>query len=252
MGSAHGHHAHHGHHHSHAPRNERRVGWAGLLTGTFMVAEAIGGALAGSLALLADAGHMFVDSASLVLAWLAFRIARRPADWKRTYGFHRFQVLAAFTNGITLFFIALAITYEAVHRLNAPVQILAGPMLGIAAIGLAINVAALAALHGADRSNLNIKGAMLHVVGDLLGSVAAIGAALIILWTGWTPIDPILSMLVALLILRNAWSLVHESGLILLEATPHHLDVQDMQADLARTIPGLQNVHHVHAWSLTP
>jgi cobalt-zinc-cadmium efflux system protein len=244
-------HAGHAHHHGQSHK-ERRVGWAGLLTAGFMVAEAVGGVLAGSLALLADAGHMLIDSGALVLAWAAFRIARRPADWTRTYGFHRFQVLAAFTNGITLFFIAAAIVYEAAHRLNSPVEVLAGPMLAIAALGLAVNIAAFLLLHGAERDNLNIRGAVLHVVGDMLGSVAAIAAALVILWTSWTPIDPLLSVLVALLILRSAWFLVRESGHVLLEAAPPGLDIPAMREDLVQNIAGLEDVHHVHAWSLTP
>jgi cobalt-zinc-cadmium efflux system protein len=216
-----------------------------------MLAEAVGGVLSGSLALLADAGHMLTDAAALALAWLAFRIARRPSDWKRTYGFHRFQVLAAYSNGLTLFFIALAIGYEAIQRLRAPGEVLAGPMLVIAGIGLMINVAAFLILRSADRESLNVKGAMLHVLGDLLGSVAAIAAAVVILMTGWMPIDPLLSVLVALLILRSAWFLIAESGHILLEGAPRGLDVRALKDDLVAAIPGVEDVHHVHAWSLT-
>jgi len=231
--------------------NEHSIGWAALLTGAFMVAEAGGGLLAGSLALLADAGHMLTDAASLALAWLAFRMAHRPADWQRTYGFHRFQVLAAYTNGLTLGFIALAIVYAAVRRLYAPTEVLAAPMLAIAVIGLFINLAAFRILHGAERDNVNIKGALLHVMGDLLGSAAAIAAALVILWTGWTPIDPLLSALVAILILRSAWSLVRETGHILLEGAPVDLDVRTLREDLVACVPGVEDVHPVHAWSLT-
>lgn len=246
-------HSHQGHapHASAGANNRRRVGWAALLTGGFMVVEAVGGVLSGSLALLADAGHMLTDAAALGLAWLAFRIAQRPSDWTRTYGFHRFQVLAAYSNGLTLFFIALAICYEAVQRLREPGEVLGGPMLAVAVAGLAVNVAAFLVLHGAERENLNVKGAMLHVLGDLLGSAAAIVAAVVILWTGWTPIDPLLSVLVALLILRSAWFLVRESGHILLEAAPRDLDVRAVQADLTAAVPGVVDVHHVHAWSLT-
>jgi cobalt-zinc-cadmium efflux system protein len=243
-----------GHRHSGAhagPDNQARVGWAALLTGGFMAVEAVGGVLSGSLALLADAGHMLTDAAALALAWLAFRIARRPSDWKRTYGFHRFQVLAAYSNGLTLFFIALAIAWEALRRLREPAEVLAGPMLVVAVVGLSVNVAAFLVLHGAERENLNVKGAMLHVLGDLLGSAAAIVAALVILWTGWTPIDPLLSVLVAVLILRSAWFLIGASGHILLEAAPKGLDVRALQADLVAAIPGVEDVHHVHAWSLT-
>jgi cobalt-zinc-cadmium efflux system protein len=254
MGAQHGH--DHDHGHSHGPghvhaQNESKVGWAALLTGGFMFAEAAGGLLSGSLALVADAGHMLTDAASLLLAWLAFRVARRPADWKRTYGFHRFQVLAAYSNGLTLGFIALAIVYAAAQRLHEPTEVLAGPMLVIAAIGLLINLASFWVLHGAERDNVNIKGAMLHVLGDLLGSVAAIVAALVILWTGWTPIDPLLSALVALLILRSAWFLVREAGHILLEGAPGHLDVRTLREELMAAVPGVEDIHHVHAWSLT-
>lgn len=254
MGEEHGH--KHDHGHSHGPghvhaQNESRVGWAALLTGGFMFAEAAGGLLSGSLALVADAGHMLTDAASLLLAWLAFRVARRPADWKRTYGFHRFQVLAAYSNGLTLGFIALAIVYAAARRLHEPVEVLGVPMLAIAMVGLIINLASFWVLHGAERDNVNIKGAMLHVLGDLLGSVAAIVAALVILWTGWTPIDPLLSALVALLILRSAWFLVREAGHILLEGAPGHLDVRTLREHLMADVPGVEDIHHVHAWSLT-
>jgi|SRR5262245_9609946 len=243
-------HAGHSHGHSHA-RNEQRVAWAAALTGAYMLAEAAGGLYAGSLTLLADAGHMLTDAASLTLAWAAFRIARRPSDWQRTYGFHRFQVIAAYTNGITLIFIAAAVLWEALHRLREPVTVLAGPMLAIAAVGLIVNIASYLALHGADRDNLNIRGAMLHVLGDIAGSVAAIIAALVILWTGWTPIDLILSVLVALLILHSAYDVVAESGRILIEAAPRGLDVRALAADLEANVAGIEDVHHVHAWSLT-
>jgi cobalt-zinc-cadmium efflux system protein len=243
-------HAGHSHGHSHA-RNEQRVAWAAALTGAYMLAEVAGGLYAGSLTLLADAGHMLADAASLALAWAAFRIARRPSDWQRTYGFHRFQVIAAYTNGITLIFIAAAVLWEALHRLREPVTVLAGPMLAIAAIGLIVNIASYLALHGADRDNLNIRGAMLHVLGDIAGSAAAIIAALVILWTGWTPIDLILSVLVALLILLSAYGVVAESGRILIEAAPRGLDVRALAADLEANVAGVEDVHHVHAWSLT-
>jgi len=247
------HHAHSsGHSHAHADgNNESRLRLAAVLTAGFMVAEAIGGVIAGSLALVADAGHMLADTASLWLAWFAVRLARRPADLERTFGFHRLQVLAAFTNGLALFFIAIVIVWEAVRRFSEPVEVLAGPMLVIAVIGLLVNIVAFFVLHGAERDNLNVKGAMLHVVGDLLGSVGAIVAALVILWTGWEPIDPLLSVLVTLLILRSAWFLVRESSHILLEAAPRGLDIDAMKEDLTANVPDLVLVHHVHAWSLT-
>jgi cobalt-zinc-cadmium efflux system protein len=234
-----------------AADNERRVFLAMLLTGGFMVVEVAGGIAAGSLALLADAGHMLTDCAALALAWMAFRIGRRPQDARRSYGYHRFQVLAAFVNGIALIAIVGWIVIEAVRRLLAPVEVLGGLMLVIAVLGLLVNIAAFWTLHGGDRENLNIQGAALHVLGDLLGSIAAIVAALVIFWTGWTPIDPLLSLLVALLILRSAWLLVRKSGHILLEGTPDWLDVEQLSAELAAAIPEVENIHHVHCWMLT-
>ncbi len=241
--------------HSHpthaAADNERRVFWTLLLTAGFMVAEILGGIAAGSLALLADAGHMLTDAASLTLAWLAFRIGRRPQDTRRTYGYHRFQVLAAFVNGVTLIAVVGWIAIEAARRLLAPAPVAGGLMLVIAGLGLLVNIAAFAILHGGDRDNLNIRGAALHVIGDLLGSVAAIAAGAVIYATDWTPIDPLLSLLVALLILRSAWLLVKKSAHILLEGTPDWLDVEALKTDLVAAIPAVQDVHHVHAWMLT-
>ena len=234
-----------------AADNERRVLYAMLLTGGFMVAEVVGGIAAGSLALLADAGHMLTDCAALALAWMAFRIGRRPQDARRTYGYHRFQVLAAFVNGLSLIAIVLWIAIEAVRRLLAPVEVLGGLMLAIAVLGLLVNLAAFVILRGGDRANLNLQGAVLHVLGDLLGSLAAIVAALVIFWTGWMPIDPLLSVFVALLILRSAWMLVRRSSHILLEGTPDWLDVDELRRSLAAAVPAVEDVHHVHAWMLT-
>ena len=156
--------------------NERRMGLAALLTGAFMFAEVAGGIAAGSLALLADAGHMLTDFASLALAWFGFRLSRRPADWRRTYGFDRFQVLVAFANGLALFAIAAWIVYEAIERLMTTPQVSGGIMVVVAVLGLLVNIAAFWLLQGADRDNLNIRGAAIHVLGDLLGSVAALAA----------------------------------------------------------------------------
>jgi cobalt-zinc-cadmium efflux system protein len=193
---------------------------------------------------------MLSDFGSLALAWIGFRMARRPADSRRTFGFRRFPVLAAFVNGIALFAIAVWIVIEATQRLMAPPPIQSGLMLWIAAAGLAVNIAAFAVLHGADRSNLNVRGALLHVAGDLLGSVAAIAAALIIMATGWLAADPILSVLVALIILRSAWALTTESGHILLEGAPGHVDLDAVTHDLAGNIAGVVEIHHAHLWSL--
>jgi cobalt-zinc-cadmium efflux system protein len=223
-----------------------------LITASFMFAEVAGGIISGSLALLADAGHMLTDAAALGLSWYAFRVSRRPSTPKHSYGQHRFQVLAALVNGATLIGIAVWIGIEAARRLFAPVEVLGGTMLVIALLGLAANIAAFVILHGGDRENLNVRGAALHVLGDLLGSVAAIIAAVVILLTGWTPIDPILSVLVALLIVRSAWSLIAKSWHVLMEGAPQDRDVAMLQLELARSVEGVLDVHHVHLWSLTP
>jgi cobalt-zinc-cadmium efflux system protein len=246
MGSSHNH-SHHA-----TATNERRVFWAMLLTGGFMLAEVVGGILSGSLALLADAGHMLTDAAALALAWFAFRMSRRPASVQRSYGHHRFQVLAAFINGSVLLGVAAWIAIEAVERLFDPVEVLGGTMLVIAALGLLVNIAAFLILNSGGQENLNVRGAALHVLGDLLGSVGALIAAGVILLTGWTPIDPILSMLVALLVVRSAWDLVRRSWHVLMEGTPEGLDVAALRDELAAVVPGVVDVHHIHVWSLTP
>jgi len=217
-----------------------------------MVAEVIGGLLSGSLALLADAGHMLTDTVSLFLAWIAARMSRKPADTLRSYGYHRVQILAAFSNGVFFILIVGWITYEAVQRILNPVEVIGGIMLVIAGLGLVVNLLAFYILHGAGGKDLNVRAALLHVLGDLLGSVAAITAAVIILGTGWMPIDPILSLFVALLILRSAWMVVKESTHILLEGTPQDIDIEILQTAIIDAIPCVRDVHHVHVWSLTP
>jgi len=231
--------------------NEKRMGLAALLTGSFMFAEVVGGIAAGSLALLADAGHMLTDFASLSLAWFAFRLARRPADWKRTYGFDRFQVLIAFTNGLALFVIAGWIVYEAAGRLMGTPHVSGSIMVIVASLGLLVNVACFFLLQGADRENLNVRGAAIHVLGDLLGSVAALVAGGVIMLTGWTPIDPLLSVLVAAIIVRSGWHVVSASAHILLEGAPKELDTREIGPDLVANVDGVEGVHHVHVWSIT-
>ncbi len=230
----------------------RRVTIALGLTAVFMLVEVVGGILAGSLALLADAGHMLTDTMALALAAMAFHVSKRPADRKLTYGYQRFQILAAFVNGLTLLFIVGWILFEAVRRFLAPPEVLGGTMLVVASAGLIVNIIAFVVLHGGDRDNLNIRGAALHVAGDLLGSVAAIIAAVVIIYTGWMAIDPILSVAVAALILRSAWALVMRSAHVLLEGAPEWLDVDSMRARLVAGIPEVTGIHHVHVWGLTP
>jgi cobalt-zinc-cadmium efflux system protein len=242
----------HDHQHDAEEGNLRRVLIALVLTGVFMVVEVVGGIISGSLALLADAGHMLTDTMALALAAAAFHVSKRPAGGSLTYGYQRFQILAAFVNGLSLLLIVGWILYEAVQRFVTPRDILGETMLLVAAAGLVVNIVAFAVLHSGDQENLNIRGAALHVAGDLLGSVAAIVAAIIIIYTGWTLIDPILSVAVAFLILRSAWTLVKRSAHVLLEGAPDWLDVDEMQDRIVANIEGVQGIHHVHVWGLTP
>lgn len=244
MGEAH----HHHHHHD----DEGRLRLALLLTGGFMVAELAGGLLSGSLALVADAGHMLTDSASLFLAWVAARLARRPADDLRSYGWQRFQIVAALINAVALLFLVAWIGYEAIERLFRPQPVLGGVMMVVAVLGLGVNLLVFYLLHGGSGDNLNVRAALLHVLGDLLGSVAAIVASLVILQTGWTPIDPILSLLVVVLILNSTWRILRRSVHILMEGAPADIDLDALRKALAEEIDGVQDVHHVHLWSLTP
>ena len=224
--------------------------WTLLLTVVYMLVQAGGGLLSGSLALLADSGHMLADAGALGLAWVAARLAHKPSDALRSYGYHRFQILAAYTNGIALFVVAALIVIEAAKRLHDPQPVLGTPMLAVAVVGLAVNVIALLVLRRGSSNDLNVRAAILHVAGDMLGSVAAIVAAIVILLTGWTPIDPLLSILITLLILRVALDLVKRSGHILMEGIPEGFAEEELKADLAE-IPGVAGVHHVHAWVLS-
>lgn len=232
--------------------NRRRVQIALALTATFMLVELAGGLLSGSLALMADAGHMLTDAMALALAALAFRVSARPADTKRSYGYHRFQILAAFVNGLGLLVIVGWILFEALQRFMDPPRVMGELMLIVAGAGLIVNVIVFVVLHGGDQENMNIRGAALHVFGDLLGSIAAMAAAIVIILTGWMPIDPLLSVAVACLILRSAWHLVKRSAHILLEGTPEWLDVDQMQQSLSKNVPHIAGIHHVHVWGLTP
>ena len=232
-------------------QRQRALAIAALLTGGFVLAEVVGGLISGSLALLADAGHMLTDAASLVLAWIAIRLSTRPADTRRTYGFDRVSVLAAFVNGLTLFVIAIWIVVEAWHRLSEPAPVLGGLMFWVAVGGFVVNIISFKVLSAVGGENLNVRAAALHVMGDLLGSVAAIMAATIIMLTGWTPIDPILSVLVAALILRSALTVVRESAHILLEGSPSHADGDGIAEDLKAHVSGVFNATHVHVWMIS-
>ncbi|KJV37132.1 cation diffusion facilitator family transporter [Luteibacter yeojuensis] len=260
---AHDHHAHahdhahdhaHGHDHAHdhlAGSSERKLLFAFVLTTAMLVAEAAGGLFSGSLALLADAGHMLVDALALLLAFLGARFAARPADSRRSYGYGRIEVLAGFVNALTQFALVIFIVVEAVQRLSSPQPILSGVMLGVAIAGLIANVVVLRTLHGHDPDDVNIAGASLHVLGDLLGSVAAVLAALAVRWLGWLWADPVLSVLVSLLILRSAWMLLRRTSHILLEGTPEGVHLNEVQAALQGADPAIVGVHHVHVWQVT-
>lgn len=248
---AHGAGDHHGH--SHAPvvntTNERRLLVVFGLTFGYALIQAVGGWLSGSLALIADSGHMISDAAALLLALIAYRIARKPADATRTYGFHRIRVLAALANGASLLILVIWIGWEAISRINSPVEVLAGPMLIVAVIGLLVNIIGAWTLWSGNRNDGNLRGALLHVVGDLLGSVAAIAAAIGIMLTGWTILDPLLSILVALLVVRSAWGLVTDSIRVLLQAAPPGLNAKAVEIELTG-IPGVHEAGHFHAWTL--
>ena len=246
-------HPHHGglHNHAHGITDQRRIAAAFFIIVVFMFIEVAGGLMSGSLALLADAAHMVSDSAALGFSWLALRIGQRPANGKLSFGYKRLEILAAFVNGLALFVIAGWITIEALIRFARPVQILSGTMLWVAIAGLVANILAFFVLNGGNQGNLNMRSAWLHVMGDMLGSVAAIIAALIIRYTGFMPIDPLLSILVALLVLKSAWGIVRESAHILLEGTPSHISLSDIKIDLEAHVAGISDVHHVHAWSMT-
>jgi len=230
--------------------SERRIRFVLIGTVGYAAVQVAGGLLSGSLALIADAGHMVSDAAALLLALIAYRVAARAADAERSYGWRRVRVLAALANGATLLLLVAWIAIEAVGRLREPVEVLAGPMLAVAVVGLAVNVAGALYLRGGDQGDSNLRGALLHVVGDLLGSVGAIAASIGIMLTGWMPLDPILSVLVAGLVIRSAWGLITESLRVLLQATPRGLDVPGVTTDLAN-VPGVAEVGHLHAWTLT-
>lgn len=254
-GHDHDHHDHdhdHAHDHQVAHKDRGRLTIALILTGSFMLVEAVAGWLSGSLALIADAGHMFTDAASLALALLAVRISERPADSRRSFGYERMQVLAAFVNGLALIAIVVWIAIEAILRLWQPQPVQAWMMLVVAGLGLAVNAVSFLVLHGGDRQSLNMRGAVAHVLSDLLGSVSAIVAGVVILFTGWTAADPLLSLLVAGLILRTGLRIVAESGHILLEGAPEAFVPADLESRLVQGVAAVTGVHHIHLWSITP
>jgi cobalt-zinc-cadmium efflux system protein len=248
-GHDHGHAADgHGHSHAHEAGESRLLG-ALFILGSFTVVEAVGGYLAHSIALVAEAAHMLADSASLALAIVAVWVARRPADQRRTYGHRRYQPLAAFINGQVLLLLTAWVVYEAILRLLHPQPVNGRMMLIIALIGGIANLCAFVTLSGAR--SLNERSARAHVLSDLLGSGAASLAAILVLLRGWSMADPLLSLFVSALIFRSAWRLTRESADVLLECVPAGFDVQRVELELVGHVPGLTGVHHVHVWSMT-
>ena len=228
----------------------RRLRGALAVTAIFLVIEVVGGLLANSLALLADAGHMLTDVAALALSLFVAWFSRQPASPQRTYGYLRWEVLAAFLNGATLLLISVWIVWEAFLRLRAPEPVQGGLMLGVAVAGLVVNIIAARMLHSSGESSLNMRAAYLHVLSDLLGSVGTVAAAVIVKWTGWVAADPVASVIMALLILRGAWRIVRESVDVLLESTPSHISLGAVRSQL-EAIPGVESVHDLHVWTVT-
>ncbi len=230
--------------------NEKMLWWALSLTTSFLVAEVAAGIVFGSLALLADAAHMFTDVAALAIALAAMRLARRPADAKRTYGYHRFEILAAAFNAVLLFGVAIYILYEAWRRFNAPAEVQALGMLIVAALGLLVNLASMRLLRAGKDSSLNVKGAYLEVWADMLGSIGVIVAALVIRFTGWTWVDTLVAVGIGVWVLPRTWLLLKESLNILLEGAPEGVDADDVTRTML-AVPGVTSVHDLHVWVLT-
>jgi cobalt-zinc-cadmium efflux system protein len=250
MGHQHGHHGHGQPAHSTRLDNRTRLAWTLVLTLLYMVAEAVGGYLADSLALLADAGHMLSDAAALGLSLFAAWISQRPPTPQHSYGYYRAEILAALANGSTLIAITIVVFLEAIRRLGAPEPV-AGPlMLAVAAGGLLVNLLGMAILHTGKSDSLNMHGAWLHLLTDALGSVAALAAGALVWTLGWNWADPVASMVIGLLIIYSSWNLVKQAIAILMESTPGHLDVDAVRGAMLQA-PGIREVHDLHIWTIT-
>lgn len=230
--------------------NQRRLACALGLAACYAVAEVVGGLWTGSLALLADAGHMLSDVFALALSLVALRVAQRPASPQRTFGYLRTEILAALAQGVILVAVSVSIVVEALRRLEAPAEVLGGPMLAIAAGGLAVNLVGLAILHGGQHGNLNVRGAFLHVASDALGSVGAIAAGAAIALFGWLWADAAASLAIAALVVWSSWQLLRDALQVLMEAAPPHIDVAEVQRSIG-TLPGVRDVHDLHVWTIT-
>ncbi|KXK05446.1 MAG: cation diffusion facilitator family transporter [Acidobacteria bacterium OLB17] len=243
----------HTHDHGHSTRSAsgiRKLKIALALTFGYMLAEAIGGWLSNSLALMADSVHMLTDVAALMLTLASFWFAARPATAAKTFGFYRAEILAAFVNGVALVILSIWVVYEAVMRWFAPPEIHGNSLTIVAAGGLIVNIIVLKMLHGDYEENLNMRGAWLHVAGDLLGSLAALASGVLIVAFGWTWADAVTSILISLIIIFGAWRLVSESVNVLLEGTPSHIDIAKVEAAIL-AIEGVTGVHDLHVWTIS-
>jgi len=241
----------HTHHHAdRKSRDMRRLAWTMVLVVLYMAAEAVGGVLTRSLALLADAGHMLSDAGSLGLALFALWIARKPRTAARTFGYHRTEILAALANGATLVTIAILVVVEAWDRFESPRDVDGRTMMAIAVGGLVVNLAGMWLLHEGRRGSLNVRGAWLHVVADTLGSAQAIVAGALIWAYGWNVADPIASVLIALLVIWSSWTLIRDSVNVLMEGTPPHIDSEEVEEALA-SVEGVSEIHDLHIWTIT-
>lgn len=230
--------------------NEKRLWGALLLTTGFLQVEVIGGIMAGSLALISDAAHMFTDSAALAIALVAIRIGKRPADVQRTFGYYRFEILAAAFNALLLFAVAIYIIYEAYQRWKVPADVQTTSMLAIAVLGLVVNLISMRLLSAGKDASLNVKGAYLEVWSDMLGSAGVIAGALVIRWTGWDWVDSVVAVAIGLWVLPRTWSLLKESLNILLEGVPEGVGVDKVRAALLE-LPGVAGLHDLHIWAIS-
>jgi cobalt-zinc-cadmium efflux system protein len=244
--------AHHGHSHQHDHRHSARgsLKIALIITATFLVAEFIGALYTNSLALMADAGHMLTDVAALGLSFFAMRFSSKRATPRKTYGFYRVEILVALLNGVILVLISLGIFYEAYSRLRSPTSVKADWMLAVAIMGLLANMASAWLLFGKQGHNLNVRGAFFHILSDMIGSAGAVVASVVIIMTGYTVADPMISVIVAILILSSSWILIRDAVDILLEGTPAHVNIVNLREEL-HGVTGVGSIHDLHVWTLT-
>lgn len=244
---------HHGHDHSHAvvtEENAKKLSIALLLTTTFLLIEVIAGFITQSLALLSDAAHMFTDAAALAIALIAIKIGKMPADNKRTFGYQRFEILAALFNALMLFVVAIYIVYEAYQRFSQPPEIQSLGMLSVAIVGLLINLISMKILFPSSEESLNVKGAYLEVLSDAIGSVGVIVGAIVIYFSGWMWVDTVIAVLIGFWVLPRTWVLLKQSINILLEGVPEEIDIEQLRSDLLN-LNGVESIHQLKVWAIT-